>query len=46
MIVIPKSSSKSRIAENIQVFYFKLSPEEIAAIDKLDSGTRICPADQ
>jgi diketogulonate reductase-like aldo/keto reductase len=38
--VIPKSTKASRIAENIDVFNFKLSAEEIAAIDGLDTGRR------
>ncbi|XP_012283259.1 aldose reductase-like [Orussus abietinus] len=41
-IVIPKSSSKERIRENINIFDFKLTPEEISKIDKLDRGERIC----
>ncbi|XP_017889543.1 aldose reductase-like [Ceratina calcarata] len=43
-IPIPKSSSKERIKQNINIFDFKLTPEEIATIDKLDCGLRICPA--
>ena len=43
-IPIPKSSSKERIGQNISIFDFKLTPEEIATIDKLDCGVRICPA--
>ncbi|KOC62649.1 Alcohol dehydrogenase [NADP(+)] [Habropoda laboriosa] len=43
-IPIPKSISKNRIIENINVFDFRLTPEEIASIDKLDNGIRICPA--
>ncbi|XP_053978050.1 aldo-keto reductase family 1 member B1-like [Hylaeus volcanicus] len=43
-IPIPKSSSKQRISENINIFDFKLTPEEIASIDKLDCGLRVCPA--
>ena len=43
-IPIPKSSSKERIGLNISIFDFKLTPEEIATIDKLDSGVRICAA--
>ncbi|XP_031778644.1 aldo-keto reductase AKR2E4-like isoform X3 [Nasonia vitripennis] len=43
-IPIPKSSSEKRIKENIDIFDFKLTPEEIAAIDKLDCGFRTCSA--
>jgi diketogulonate reductase-like aldo/keto reductase len=38
--VIPKSTKAQRIAENIDVFDFALSTEEIAAIDALDTGQR------
>jgi diketogulonate reductase-like aldo/keto reductase len=38
--VIPKSTKPNHIAENINVFDFKLSAEEIAAIDGLDTGRR------
>jgi diketogulonate reductase-like aldo/keto reductase len=38
--VIPKSTKSSRIKENIDVFDFDLSIEEMAAIDALDTGYR------
>lgn len=38
--VIPKSTKPARIAENIDVFDFELSADEITAIDGLDTGRR------
>ena len=38
--VIPKSTKPNRIAENINVFDFELSADEITAIDGLDTGRR------
>ena len=38
--VIPKSTKPARIAENINVFDFELSADEITAIDGLDTGRR------
>lgn len=38
--VIPKSTKPKRIAENIDVFSFELSADELAAIDALDTGRR------
>ena len=38
--VIPKSTKPTHIAENVNVFDFELSGDEIAAIDELDTGRR------
>jgi 2,5-diketo-D-gluconate reductase A len=37
-IAIPKSSRRERMEENLNVFDFELSAEEIATIDALDKG--------
>ncbi|ANB04273.1 oxidoreductase [Streptomyces ambofaciens] len=38
--VIPKSTKRHRIAENIDVFDFELSADELAALDALETGRR------
>ncbi len=40
---IPKSVRQHRIHENRNVFSFSLSPDQIAAIDSLNSGDRVGP---
>lgn len=40
-VVIPKSVTPRRIAENLDVFGFELSAEQLAAIAALDRGERI-----
>jgi len=38
IVVIPKSVRKERIIENIDIFDFELSPEEVKQISELDTG--------
>ena len=42
-LVIPKSSNPDRIAENIDVFDFRLDVDDMAAIATLDGGGRVGP---
>ena len=40
---IPKSTKPHRIAENIDIFGFELSDDELRAIDSLDTGASAGP---
>ena len=41
IVVIPKSTRKERMLENINVFDFTLSNEDMAAIEQLDTGNSL-----
>ena len=42
-VVIPKSVTPERMAENLDVFDFELTADDHAAIDALDRGQRTGP---
>ncbi len=43
IVTIPKSVTPSRIAQNVDLYGFALSDEEMAAIDAMDRGERVGP---
>jgi 2,5-diketo-D-gluconate reductase A len=42
-VVLPKSVTPVRIRENIDVFDFELTPENMATISSLENGKRVGP---
>ncbi|XP_030761987.1 aldo-keto reductase family 1 member B1-like [Sitophilus oryzae] len=45
-IPIPKSSNLDRIAANIQIFDFELTPGDMCVLDCYNTNTRICHAEE
>ena len=41
-IPVPRSGTPSHIQENINIYDFVLSADEMQTIDRLEQGTRIC----
>jgi len=42
LVPLPKTGTASRLTENLNVFDFKLTEEEVKAVNKLETGVRIC----
>jgi 2,5-diketo-D-gluconate reductase A len=43
VVPIPRSATVSRLAENIGIFDFRLDEGDMAALDVLDTGSRVGP---
>ena len=41
IVTIPKSTKMKRVEENLDVFKFQLSAEEMVTLDKLHRGMRV-----
>ena len=41
-VVIPKGTSAEHQKENLDVFDFQLTPEEVLGVEKLETGRRLC----
>ena len=41
-VVIPKANGLDHQKENMEIFDFKLTEEEISGINKLETGRRLC----
>lgn len=42
-IPIPKSVNKNRLKENLSIFDFELSSNDIEYLDSFNTNSRICP---
>ncbi|MDP6671118.1 MAG: aldo/keto reductase [archaeon] len=42
LVVIPKASSESHLEENMQIFDWELSNEDVEAIDSINRNKRVC----
>lgn len=41
--IIPKTVTLSRLKENMEIFDFELTPDEMTAIEKIGTGVRVAP---
>ena len=40
--ILPKSTNAKHLSENVDVFKFNLSAEDVEAMDRLTNGTHFC----